>query len=265
MKAQENEQHEACGCVRVVVGCAPYRCPICGEKLSRAVSKVPVVEEKSVKEEKQEGRKDSRKLDAPCISLATPITKIKADKRPRQLLGLPIVDDVLGGIVLGGVYLLGGEPGIGKSTLLMQMAKGFLNAGQKVLYISAEESAQRARERGERAGVLDDNLLICVETELHQVLNALHETQADVLLLDSIQRVHDVKLASQAGSPSQVRQVCEVLLDERPEGVTLFIVGHVTKGGALAGPKVLEHLVDVVLSLAFEDEERVLASKKSRF
>ncbi|MCP4499170.1 MAG: AAA family ATPase [Deltaproteobacteria bacterium] len=162
-------------------------------------------------------------------SFAQPITEIAAPSSPRLLLDLPALDEVIGGgVVEGGVYLLGGEPGVGKSTLLMQIAQGFLLQGKRVLYVSAEEGLERARERGERLGVLDDELLVCTETKLRNVLTALKETKADVLLLDSIQRIHDDKLVSLAGSSQQVRHVCERMLNEKNKKVTLFVVGHVT-------------------------------------
>ncbi|MCP4498749.1 MAG: hypothetical protein GY822_02135 [Deltaproteobacteria bacterium] len=148
----------------------------------------------------------------------------------------------------------------------MQIAKGFLLQGKRVLFVSAEEGAERARERGERLGVLDDELLVCTATKLCNVLKALNETKADVLLLDSIQRIHDDKLASLAGSSQQIRHVCERLLNEKNKKVTLFVVGHVTKDGKLAGPKVLEHLVDVVLHFALDEgDERLLSTRKNRF
>ena len=259
---------EACDCLLVVGTCIPYRCPKCGAKLANLRSDVqkdvPIV----VKSKKpQAKRKQGRALATVEVH---PVTEIAADAVPRLMLdmhAMHAMDAVLGGgVVEGGVYLLGGEPGIGKSTLLMQIAQGFLKKKRKVLYISAEETLQRARERAERLGVLDDNLLVCVKTELHQVLNALRETKADVLLLDSIQRIHDVKLASQTGSPMQVRRVCEALQEEKAAHVTLFIVGHVTKGGKLAGPKVLEHLVDVVMHFCrSEGEGRALSTSKNRF
>jgi|GEM_PF-303986 len=197
---------------------------------------------------------------------ATPITEVSTSPTPHLPSNMTAVDTVLGGgIVDGAVYLLGGEPGIGKSTLLMQMAGGLLQQDKRILYISAEETAQRARERCERLGLLDDNLLVSTETEVGDILKTATDARADILLLDSIQRLHDDKLDKQPGCPAQMRQVCDRLLDDKGD-LTVFIVGHVTKGGDLAGPKFLEHMVDVVLHFSRgEGDGRLLSTRKNRF
>jgi len=197
---------------------------------------------------------------------ATPITEVSTSPTPHLPTNISAVDTVLGGgVVDGAVYLLGGEPGIGKSTLLMQMAGGLLAQEKRVLYISAEETAQRARERCERLGLLDDNLLVSTETEVSAILKTAADARADILLLDSIQRLHDDKLDKQPGCPAQMRQVCDRLLDDKGD-LTVFIVGHVTKGGDLAGPKFLEHMVDVVLHFSRgEGDKRQLSTRKNRF
>ena len=197
---------------------------------------------------------------------ATPVTQISSSQTPLLPTGLDAVDEVLGGgVIEGAVYLLGGEPGIGKSTLLLQVAGGLLSHGKRVLYVSAEETAERVRERCERLGLLNDNLLVTTEAEVGSVLSAADEVAADVLVLDSIQRLHDDTVDKPAGCLSQVRQVCERILDDKG-GLTVFVVGHVTKGGSLAGPKFLEHMVDVVVQFSRGDyDERVLATRKNRF
>jgi len=196
----------------------------------------------------------------------TPVTQIPSTQTPLLPTGMDAVDEVLGGgVVEGAVYLLGGEPGIGKSTLLLQVAGGLLSHGKRVLYVSAEETAERVRERCERLGLLDDNLLVTTEAEVGRVLSAADDVAADVLMLDSIQRLHDDGVDKPAGCPSQIRQVCERILDDKGD-LTVFVVGHVTKGGSLAGPKFLEHMVDVVMQFSRGDDDgRVLATRKNRF
>lgn len=177
------------------------------------------------------------------------------------------LDAVLGGgVTLGGIYLLGGAPGAGKSTLLMEVARGFLLNQRRVLYVSAEEGPEQARARCERLGVLDDELFVCCETDVALVLEAARYTEAQLLLLDSVQRLHTDRCNAPPGSPSQIQAVCERLLCDRPQSAAVFLVGHVTKAGDLAGPKFLEHMVDVVLSLTRAgDDGRRLSSTKNRF
>lgn len=207
---------------------------------------------------------DSANVDA--LDGVVRVTDIAPTTRVVVPTGDPLIDDALGGgITEGGVYLLGGAPGVGKSTLLMEIARGMLLSGRRVLYVSAEESLERARERCERMGVLDDELLVSCECEIGRVLASVAATSADVVLLDSVQRLHDEGLVKAAGGAAQVRQVCERLISEKSRLLTVFLVGHVTKGGDLAGPKFLEHMVDVVLSLTrAADGGRELLVAKSR-
>ena len=179
------------------------------------------------------------------------------------------VDRVLGGgLVPGSVTLLGGEPGVGKSTLLLQVASAIAAAGGRCLYVTAEESAQQVAARAERLGTLAPGLWLAAETVLPHVLALVADVRPDVLVVDSVQALVDPTLGSTAGSLTQVRGCAHLLVNEaKRRALTVILVGHVTKDGGLAGPKVLEHVVDTVLS--FEGERhhalRLLRATKHRF
>lgn len=173
-----------------------------------------------------------------------------------------------GGLVPGSLTLLGGEPGIGKSTILMQLAMSLGAADGKVLYVSGEESAAQVRMRAERLGALSDNLLLLTENDLEAVLNHARKQDISLLIVDSIQTVYLPEISAAPGSVSQVRQCGNELLKlAKDEGIAVVIVGHVTKEGHLAGPRVLEHMVDTVLY--FEGDRlanlRLLRAIKNRF
>ncbi len=200
---------------------------------------------------------------------AVPIGEVDMGACPQRPTGLGELDRVLGGgLVAGSVTLLGGEPGIGKSTLLLQALAALAGRGERCLLVSAEESKQQVRLRAERLGALPSGLWLLSETALPGVLAAVDDVKPDVLVLDSIQTVFDPDLGSAPGSVGQVRECAQrlvALAKERP--LATILVGHVTKDGALAGPRVLEHVVDTVLS--FEGERhhslRLLRALKHRF
>ena len=183
--------------------------------------------------------------------------------------GVAELDRVLGGgLVPGSVTLLGGEPGIGKSTVLLQAAAEVAASGRKVLYLSGEESAQQVRLRAERLGALHPCLWLATEVSLPQVLGAIESVEPDVVIIDSVQTLLNPDLASTPGSVAQVRECTHRLVQEaKRRGCAMVLVGHVTKEGALAGPRVLEHMVDTVLS--FEGDRhhalRLLRVVKHRF
>lgn len=183
--------------------------------------------------------------------------------------GIGELDRVLGGgLVPGSVTLMGGEPGIGKSTLLLQMAAAQAGAGATVLYASAEESSQQVRARAERLGVIDAGVWLVAEVALPPLLAHFDELAPDVVVVDSIQSVSDPELGSAPGSVTQVRECAHRLVQEaKSRGIAVVLVGHVTKDGTLAGPRVLEHVVDTVL--AFEGDRlqalRLLRATKHRF
>ncbi len=205
----------------------------------------------------------------PAVEPPIPITEVDATAGAPVPSGVAELDRVLGGgLVPGSVTLLGGEPGIGKSTLLLQVLAARAASGQRVLYVSAEESRQQVRSRAERLGALQPTLLLTSETALPHVLAAMASTDAELVVVDSIQTVSDPELGSAPGSVVQVRECAHRLVQEaKRRGVPVLLVGHVTKDGGLAGPRVLEHVVDTVL--AFEGDRhhalRLLRASKHRF
>ncbi|MEQ9164444.1 MAG: DNA repair protein RadA, partial [Ilumatobacter fluminis] len=206
---------------------------------------------------------------APTIPAAGPASRIgdvdPLTSRPRATC-IGELDRVLGGgLVAGSVTLLGGEPGIGKSTLLLQLLAAF---GGTALYETAEESAQQVRLRAERLDAVRPDLWLLAETALPHILASIDDTKPDIVVIDSVQTVHDPALGSPPGSVVQVRGCAQQLVNRaKQRGVPVVLVGHVTKEGSLAGPRVLEHLVDTVLS--FEGERhhalRLLRATKHRF
>ncbi|MGA7991803.1 MAG: DNA repair protein RadA [Thermoanaerobaculia bacterium] len=202
-------------------------------------------------------------------SAAVRLSDVAAAAVPRLPTGLADVDRVLGGgLVPGSVVLLGGEPGIGKSTLLLQVASRLAERLGEVLYVSAEESAQQVRMRAGRLGVSAPGLFLLAETSLDAILEAARAGRYAAVVVDSIQTVSSPAVSAGAGSVTQVRE-CAGRLQAfaKTSGVPVFLIGHVTKDGTLAGPKTLEHLVDAVLS--FEGErfhaQRVVRALKNRF
>ncbi len=187
----------------------------------------------------------------------------------RRSTGLSELDRVLGGgVVPGSLVLLGGEPGIGKSTLLLQAAANYARSVGPVLYASGEESEHQIKSRGERLGIGRDPLYLLAETALERILDEAHRLKPALLVIDSIQTVFSLKLQSAPGSVAQVREAAtQLLFAAKGLDVPTFLIGHVTKEGALAGPKVLEHVVDTVLYFEGERQHahRVVRAVKNRF
>lgn len=201
---------------------------------------------------------------------AVPATEIVEDKKhTRWTTGLYELDRVLGGGLVPGSYaLLGGDPGIGKSTLLLQVAGKLANNGIKVLYVSGEESIEQSALRAQRLGVHSPQLLLAAESQLEQVIQIAKIEKPKVLIVDSIQTVYLSELQSAPGSVSQVRECASHLMGlAKGDGLAIFLVGHVTKDGHIAGPKVLEHMVDTVLSFEGDSNHqyRLLRALKNRF
>ncbi|MEZ4497950.1 MAG: DNA repair protein RadA [Thermomicrobiales bacterium] len=199
----------------------------------------------------------------------TPLSKIGSAEMDRVPVPIEELNRVLGGgIVPGSLVLLGGDPGIGKSTLVLQTADALARGDRSVLYVSGEESAQQIKLRADRLGVLGDNLSILSETNLLSVLETAEAAMPSLLIVDSIQTVYLDELTSAAGSVGQVRECTARLMQwAKPRNVPVLIIGHVTKEGAIAGPRVLEHMVDVVLYLEGERHHhyRILRGVKNRF
>ncbi|MBN3033056.1 MAG: DNA repair protein RadA [Candidatus Saganbacteria bacterium] len=197
-----------------------------------------------------------------------PITEVDYKNEDRQATGIAELDRVLGGgIVPGSVMLVAGEPGIGKSTLMLQVAE-VLSKKEKVLYVSGEESAKQVRVRAERLGTLSPNLLFLPETGLLAVEQALMELKPRFAVIDSIQTLSHPEIASAPGSVAQVRECAAYLVRlAKAAGIPIFIVGHVTKEGSVAGPRVLEHIVDTVIYFEGEQHKqyRIVRATKNRF
>ncbi|MBR6345009.1 MAG: DNA repair protein RadA [Lachnospiraceae bacterium] len=197
------------------------------------------------------------------------ISEISLSDEDRIPTGMDELDRVLGGgIVPGSLVLVGGDPGIGKSTLLLQMCRNLAVAGQSVLYISGEESPKQIKMRAERIGKFDDYMELLCETDLGRIGSVLESKKPSVVIIDSIQTMYSEEASGSPGSISQVRESTAVLLKlSKSLGITIFIVGHVTKEGMVAGPRILEHMVDSVLY--FEGDRhaayRVLRGVKNRF
>lgn len=206
----------------------------------------------------------------------TPVAEIRADEEPRMDMHDEELNRVLGGgLVPGSLVLLGGEPGIGKSTLVLQTVLNL--AGKRVLYVSGEESARQLKLRADRLGKAADSdtgragsseLLVLTETSLEEIFNQIGQTSPDLVIIDSIQTISTENVDSSPGSLSQIRECAAALLKyAKGGGVSIILIGHITKEGSLAGPKVLEHIVDTVLQ--FEGDQhymyRILRSIKNRF
>ena len=203
------------------------------------------------------------------VAVPVPITQVESVREQRISCGIAELDRVLGGgLVAGSVVLIGGAPGIGKSTLLLQAVDHLARRNGPVLYVSGEESAHQIRLRGERMGVAAPELLLLAETSLENILAQVEKVKPRAVVVDSIQTVFTAALESAPGSVSQVRETAgRLMLLAKGSGVPVFLVGHVTKDGAIAGPRVLEHLVDTVLY--FEGDAghpfRILRAVKNRF
>ncbi len=229
------------------------RCPECGGWSTLVETAAPQVEKRRV----------------PLESKPAPLAGMEGLVRPRLETGIGEFDRVLGGgLVPGSVVLLGGEPGIGKSTILLQVAARLARDSSPVLYVSAEESGHQVKMRADRLGVSTNGVFLLAETELESVLTAVEDGCYQALIVDSIQTVATSGVPSGAGSVSQVRE-CAARLAQmaKTTGIPVLLIGHVTKDGMLAGPKTLEHLVDAVLS--FEGErfhaQRIVRAVKNRF
>lgn len=248
-----------------------FFCQNCGFESSKWMGQCPTCKEwNSFAEEPQASTK---KTAAGNVRKDTPqpktLSEIEMNQAARMSTGMGELDRVFGGgIVQGSLVLVGGDPGIGKSTLLLQVCRNLSDAGKKVLYISGEESLQQIRLRAERMGSFTEHLLILCETDLQAVRETITRLQPQVVVIDSIQTMYNESVSSAPGSVSQVRESTGVLMQiAKTQNITVFIVGHVTKEGVVAGPRVLEHMVDTVLY--FEGDRyasyRVLRGVKNRF
>ncbi len=200
----------------------------------------------------------------PCL-----INEIEVDNSIRFSTGIEEFDRVLGGgLVQGSIVLLAGDPGIGKSTILLQTGKSICKDGRKALYVSAEESASQVKLRAQRLGVNSNSLYIYSQTNFDAIKQQINEIKPEILIIDSIQAVYSTDITSSPGSVSQIRECTNILMDiAKNKNITVVVIGHVTKEGNIAGPKVLEHMVDTVIY--FEGDRyksyRLLRCMKNRF
>lgn len=252
-----------------------YFCQSCGHESVKWMGQCPsckewntfVEEEVAVESKGMSGTKSvrSRAKKAEPVSFSQ-VSLSEEDKIKTEIEEL---DQVLGGgIVPGSLTLVGGDPGIGKSTLLLQVCRQLSNKGKNVLYISGEESLKQIKLRAMRIGDFTDNLQLLCETNLEIIKETLQEKKPQVAVIDSIQTMYSEEISSAPGSVSQVREATAVFLQlAKSYGISIFIVGHVTKEGTVAGPRVLEHMVDTVLYFEGDRDAlyRILRSVKNRF
>lgn len=249
-----------------------FFCQNCGFESAKWMGQCPgcrewntfVEEQVSTAALKKNGTQGSTARQKPAV-----LSEITMEKEDRISTGMQELDRVLGGgVVAGSLTLVGGDPGIGKSTLLLQVCRNFSDAGAKVLYISGEESLKQIKMRAERIGSFNDNLLLLCETNLSLIEDTIRSRKPQIVIIDSIQTMYSEDVSAAPGSVSQVRESTALFLQlAKGLGVSIFIVGHVTKEGTVAGPRVLEHMVDTVLY--FEGDRyasyRILRSVKNRF
>ncbi len=247
-----------------------YVCQSCGYESPRWLGKCPECGTwNSFVEEQIELRKERRSSSIRVANRPMPITKILPAEEKRLKTGIGEFDRVLGGgIVLGSVILVGGAPGIGKSTLLLQVGSELARQGKKILYISGEESLNQIKMRADRLSISSENFALLSETNAESIITILREEKPDIAVMDSIQTVYTPELESLPGNVSQVR-FCGYAMTAaaKEEEIPLFLVGHVTKEGSIAGPRVLEHLVDSLLLLEGDEQHlyRLLRAVKNRF
>jgi DNA repair protein RadA/Sms len=251
---------------------APYRCTECGWTALKWVGRCGECQQWGTVVEASEPTGINRSVTAvsPAADRAArPITAIDTRDTPRRTSGVGEFDRVLGGgIVPGAAILLSGEPGVGKSTLLLEVAAQSARSGRRVLYASAEESTAQVRLRAERTGALHDELYLAAETDLATILGHVDEVKPELLIVDSVQTVSSAMSEGMAGHPSQVREVASTLIRiAKDRGLPVVIVGHVTKDGSIAGPRILEHLVDVVCQFEGDRQTslRFVRALKNRF
>ena len=256
-----------------------FFCKECGYESPKWLGQCPGCREWNTFVEEPVGKKESVQKRGIGTGSGSGISSLKAkparlseihlDEQDRMKTGYEELDRVLGGgVVKGSLVLVGGDPGIGKSTLLLQVCRNLASSGQKVLYISGEESLKQIKLRANRIGEVTGDLLFLCETSLDIIEGVIKEEKPDVVIIGSIQTMFREEVTSAPGSVSQVRESTNILLQiAKGSGIAVFIVGHVTKEGVVAGPRVLEHMVDTVLY--FEGERsasyRIIRGVKNRF
>ncbi len=246
-----------------------FFCKECGYESGKWLGQCPGCKEVGTFVEEPVGPK-SNIVKRNCLnSRPVAINQVTANDEERFSTGFSELDRVLGGgVVPGGLILVGGDPGIGKSTLLLQVCRNMSNSGKRILYISGEESLKQIRLRANRMGQFSDALELLAETSLDVIEAVIMEVKPDAVVIDSIQTIYREDISSAPGSVSQVRESTNTLMQlAKGNTIPIFIVGHVTKEGVVAGPRVLEHMVDTVLY--FEGDRhasyRIIRGVKNRF
>ena len=249
-----------------------FECQACGNQQSKWVGKCPECGAwDSYVELKAEQIAVLKELSKASkgVSSAVCIEEVAIENFKRLSTGDKELDLVLGGgLVVGSLVLIGGSPGVGKSTLLLKIAANLAGSGKKVLYVSGEESKSQIKLRADRLEANDKNLFLLTELCLEDILEELHKGEFEIFIIDSIQTLYSNKITSAAGSLTQVREITfELMRVSKAYNVSTFIIGHITKEGAIAGPRVLEHMVDVVLYFEGDatKEIRLLRGFKNRF
>jgi DNA repair protein RadA/Sms len=248
-----------------------WYCLECGQKQSRWTGQCPACGKWNTFSEEVEVSDKQQKFESKPVSTGRPLRlkEISVDKTPRIATGIGECDRLFGGgIVPGSLVLVGGDPGIGKSTLMLQMADALARQGLTVLYICGEESIEQTTLRARRLGVESDNLLLYSETNFSHIKAQVDHVNPQVLIVDSIQIVYKNDLQSAPGSVTQVRETTtEFMHLAKGRSIATFLIGHVTKAGEIAGPKVLEHLVDTVLYFEGDRQNhyRMIRVVKNRF
>lgn len=248
-----------------------FFCTECGNEFPKWMGRCSACGSWNTLVEQEEEKPTSTKAiqKSPGVKrLPKPLSDLDTEEEIRFTTGIAELDRVLGGgAVIGSLVLVGGAPGIGKSTLLLQICE-HICISQNVLYVTGEESERQLKMRAQRLGVKSGNLLVLSETNMDDIMDAIESTKPDMLIIDSIQTLYSPELNSSAGSVSQVKECTNLMMKiAKTYGVTVFVIGHVNKEGAIAGPKVLEHMVDCVLYFEGSSSEshRVLRSAKNRF
>jgi DNA repair protein RadA/Sms len=246
-----------------------YRCAECGWTTAKWVGRCGECQAWGTVDVAGGDRAAGRTAPAAVTRPAVPIGEVRAEDAHAVTSGIPELDRVLGGgVVPGAVLLMAGEPGVGKSTLLLEAAARWARAGRRTLYVSGEESAAQVRLRAERTGAVVDELYLAAETDLGALLTHVEQVRPSLLIVDSVQTIGSAEVDGVPGGVTQVREVAAAVIGlAKSEGIATLLVGHVTKDGTVAGPRVLEHLVDVVLQ--FEGDRtsrlRLLRAVKNRF
>ncbi|EAK0950525.1 DNA repair protein RadA [Campylobacter lari] len=249
-----------------------FECQACGNQQSKWLGKCPEcgswdsfveLKQEQIKVLKELNSLSSTPSSAVCINdvIAENFTRISTDDNELDLV-------LGGGLVVGSLVLIGGSPGVGKSTLLLKIASNLAKSGKKVLYVSGEESKSQIKLRADRLNTNCENLFLLTELCLEDILSELSKKDYEILIIDSIQTLYSNKITSAAGSITQVREITfELMRYSKANNISTFIIGHITKDGAIAGPRILEHMVDVVLYFEGDanKEIRILRGFKNRF